>query len=152
MDLSFLKQVASEINVVLWTAPIIISFSFPLMFVMLEISKFFLDIFILCLFLPTSFSRSPSIFCSSIKSYCHITLLLTNLSCVHLECFKLIDRLHLFMGKTPQMKYYYTSLRMPSARFGSTYTKIRMPKIRRTDHTERVNLGKLIRSPSLRPL
>ena len=138
MDLSFLKQVASEISVVLWTVPIIISFSLPLMFVMLEKSKFCLDIFILCLFLPPFFPRSPSIFWSNIKSYCPTTLLIPNLSCVHLECFKLIDRLHLFMGKTPQMKYYYTSLRTP--------------KIRRTDHTERVNLGRLIRSPSLRPL
>ncbi|KAJ1062067.1 hypothetical protein K5549_008409, partial [Capra hircus] len=64
---------------------------------MLEKSKFCLDIFILCLFLPTSFPRSPSIFCSGIKSYCPIT----NLSCVHLECFKRIDRLH--FKHIPQM-------------------------------------------------
>uniref|UniRef100_A0A4W2BZG7 Uncharacterized protein n=1 Tax=Bos indicus x Bos taurus TaxID=30522 RepID=A0A4W2BZG7_BOBOX len=62
---------------------------------MLEKSKFCLDIFILCLFLPPFFPRSPSIFCSNIKSYCPTTLLIPNLSCVHLECFKLIDRLHL---------------------------------------------------------
>uniref|UniRef100_A0A8C6CW91 Uncharacterized protein n=1 Tax=Moschus moschiferus TaxID=68415 RepID=A0A8C6CW91_MOSMO len=73
------------------------------MSVKLEKSEFCLDIFILCLFLPTSFPRSPSIFCSSIKSYCPITLLITNLSCDPLECFKLIDRLHFFVGKTPCM-------------------------------------------------